>query len=360
MADDVKQARGFGVTRILAYAVELVSVAGVIAFLIAVAVNSAVFAEWNLNFLQLATISDVVMSGLDIFFAVLGTLVVMALSVTVGFILRKRLSYAAAMMTGILIASGIGASLASGLAIQDYRAELDRRAASPESALIASALDDLVQLDAAPFLYAQAASDPQRVQDSLFDEDLRAAFEAAREEWERTGVIPPEVVQQFRPDPTAMQQLALELNSFNIWAAVSAMYNAALLATTVLILFVAPYLVTRAMQFQNYGRRAGSAALYLITAFQFLVVGYYAFTVFEFRIGQFQQDGFIRQQLVDGCPVDHDPELVEAYGEDILGPEEAQVMWIGERAMVVRCGWNSLRVRLHDGGVWIHKWNVRN
>ena len=219
MADDVKQARGFGVTRILAYAVELVSVAGVIAFLIAVAVNSAVFAEWNLNFLQLATISDVVMSGLDIFFAVLGTLVVMALSVTVGFILRKRLSYAAAMMTGILIASGIGASLASGLAIQDYRAELDRRAASPESALIASALDDLVQLDAAPFLYAQAASDPQWVQDSLFDEDLRAAFEAAREEWERTGVIPPEVVQQFRPDPTAMQQLALELNSFNNWAA---------------------------------------------------------------------------------------------------------------------------------------------
>ena len=78
MADDVKQARGFGVTRILAYAVELVSVAGVIAFLIAVAVNSAVFAEWNLNFLQLATISDVVMSGLDIFFAVLGTLVVSA------------------------------------------------------------------------------------------------------------------------------------------------------------------------------------------------------------------------------------------------------------------------------------------
>lgn len=56
-----------GVQVVLALAVQVVSVAGVISFLVAVALSSEVFNHWNLNFLQLATTGDIIASGLDVF-----------------------------------------------------------------------------------------------------------------------------------------------------------------------------------------------------------------------------------------------------------------------------------------------------
>jgi hypothetical protein len=56
-----------GVQVVLALAVQVVSVAGVISFLVAVALSSEVFTHWNLNFLQLATTGDIIASGLDVF-----------------------------------------------------------------------------------------------------------------------------------------------------------------------------------------------------------------------------------------------------------------------------------------------------
>lgn len=360
MADNLKQGRWFGATGILAYAVELVSIAGVAAFLIAVAINGAVFAGWNLNFLQVATISDVIMSGLDIFFAVLGAFAAMAAAVAAGYVARSRLSYPATVMIGVLIAAGTGACLASGSAVYDSIAEMDQRSAAVQADLAASALDDLALLDAAPFLYDELLRDPEAAQDQRFGEELAAALHEARDEWERTGVIPPEVVEQFRPDPDAMLAFSLEISRFNMWAASSVVYNAALLTTALLILFLAPYLVTTAFRLQRAGRRIKASGLHLLIAFQFLIVGYYAFTVFEFRTERFRQEGFVGQEISDGCPRNHDPAVVEEFGEDILTPQQANVMWIGERAMVVRCGSDSIRLRLHEGGVWTDDGPVLN
>lgn len=58
--------RLLGKTRpIIALTVDILSLAGVLAFVVAVALNQLVFAEWGLNFLQVATPSDVIMSGLQ-------------------------------------------------------------------------------------------------------------------------------------------------------------------------------------------------------------------------------------------------------------------------------------------------------
>lgn len=56
-----------GVQVVLALAVQVVSVAGVLSFLVAVALSSEVFRYWSLNFLQLATTGDIIASGLDVF-----------------------------------------------------------------------------------------------------------------------------------------------------------------------------------------------------------------------------------------------------------------------------------------------------
>jgi hypothetical protein len=56
-----------GVQVVLALAVQVVSVAGVVSFIVAVALSSEVFGHWNLNFLQLATTGDIIASGLDVF-----------------------------------------------------------------------------------------------------------------------------------------------------------------------------------------------------------------------------------------------------------------------------------------------------
>lgn len=54
---------------LLVWAVQLVSLASIAAFLVAVVVNSMVFDRWGLEFLQIATPSDVLMSGLAILFS---------------------------------------------------------------------------------------------------------------------------------------------------------------------------------------------------------------------------------------------------------------------------------------------------
>jgi hypothetical protein len=47
--------------------VQVVSVAGVVSFLVAVALSSEVFRHWDLNFLQYASTGDIIASGLDVF-----------------------------------------------------------------------------------------------------------------------------------------------------------------------------------------------------------------------------------------------------------------------------------------------------
>lgn len=69
-----------GVQVVLALAVQVVSVAGVLSFLVAVALSSEVFSHWNLNFLQLATTGDIIASGLDVFSRMLAPVLAMVVA----------------------------------------------------------------------------------------------------------------------------------------------------------------------------------------------------------------------------------------------------------------------------------------
>ena len=89
--------------------VEYASVVTALSFLVAIWVNQLVFNAWGLRFIQLATVTDVLMSGL----AVMGTLIPFSIAYLIGYYLgrrRKQLKlfwWAYALLFFLLLAGGL-------------------------------------------------------------------------------------------------------------------------------------------------------------------------------------------------------------------------------------------------------------
>lgn len=69
------------IDNLIARLVGFISIAGAVAFLLAIVGNQGVFIIWGLSFLQLATPGDVVMSGFEVLVRLMPTLTAFAIGV---------------------------------------------------------------------------------------------------------------------------------------------------------------------------------------------------------------------------------------------------------------------------------------
>lgn len=102
---------GIGVLprRFLTWTVQLVSIAGMLGFVVGVGLNSLVFSAWGLNFLQLATPSDVIMSGFEIALWAFSNVVAGLVGLVIGRALGRTKFYLWVLaLTGVLWAAVTG------------------------------------------------------------------------------------------------------------------------------------------------------------------------------------------------------------------------------------------------------------
>lgn len=287
---------------VLAICVQVVTLAGAFCFVIAIWLNSAVFSRWNLNFLQLATTGDVVNSGLDIVsrMAIPLFLVGAACVIAWRWPVRRRSAYIA------LLLLGFGAYGVSAWA----QHILDGNIAQLQSLLARPAADD-VPLDPGN-LAAHVERMTAESERWMAESERRAAAIqdlSSRSEW-------PQWVRNWS---WVVSQMAIAFLSVSVLGGVA---------------------------------RGAFAAGWPTWGKTMLAVGAGA-SVFVVPFSAFLE---VRAELVSGGF--HRDHVVVADCDPGPRFEAADLFWLGDRAMVLRC-MSGMRVVIHEGGTVLgDRWSL--